>query len=212
MVLYEDDDGGEWEREEYEKAVIKSFVDDLEIRAALYLRRYGDSVEARTRAALVETGRLLAADFHGPALVDAVIAIELVVRYLLLQPLLEGSFLSDELAEVVTERVLGDAKASRQRQLVKDVLGAWGIDVDGFKVGGDQDLLVATRSVVDLRNLHVHEGAPVSRAMTELAVECAHTFAGDVVKAVLARVGVQRVSPEGTMGKGEGTRSSPFAR
>ena len=54
---------------------------------------------------LDDAEKLRKAGFNGSALIAGVTAIELIIRFLLLRPLVSGAFLSEEWESILTERI-----------------------------------------------------------------------------------------------------------
>jgi hypothetical protein len=98
----------------------------------LYLGRHRDAVDQRVLASIAEAKALLEHKHFGPALCAAAIAVELMIRYMLIRPLLQGAFLSDEWADILTDRIVTD-KAGRDSDLVPIVLRQWGLDVTSVR-------------------------------------------------------------------------------
>jgi hypothetical protein len=59
----------------------------------------------------------------------AVTAIELIIRYLLIRPLLQGAFLSDEWASFITQRITS-GRSAEDRKLLPKILKAQGIAIE----------------------------------------------------------------------------------
>jgi hypothetical protein len=125
-------------REAYHAELARQFQQDVKNQAKeavkLYLARNGDAVDQRVLASIAEAKALLEHKHFGPALCAAAIAVELMIRYMLIRPLLQGAFLSDEWAGILTDRIVTD-KAGRDSDLVPIVLRQWGLDVTSVRSG-----------------------------------------------------------------------------
>ena len=73
------------------------------------------------------------AGFPGPAVLSAVTATELTIRYFILRPILEGAFLSEEWTGILVGRILCP-RAVSDRELLAAVLHAWNIDLTTRRV------------------------------------------------------------------------------
>jgi hypothetical protein len=71
-----------------------------------YLGRYGDAVDQRVLACITEAKVLLKHGHFGPSLCAAAIAVELMIRFMLVRPLVQGAFLSDEWAGILTDGIV----------------------------------------------------------------------------------------------------------
>src|SRR6266567_760274 len=110
MSAYEDYD------DYLQDEALSKFIDDELRRVAeapvfQYLALYGDAIEERVRKCLSEASSLLTAGFEGAALVRAAAGIEIVIRFFLARPLLQGAFLSSEWAQLLSNKVLNGRTA-----------------------------------------------------------------------------------------------------
>ena len=172
----------------------KLFEEDLkdQSRAAVkaYLGRYGDAIDERVKASLVEANALLKHGHFGPALCAAAIAIELMIRFMLVRPLVQGAFLSDEWAAILTARVAGGRTAD-DRKMMPAVLRQWGLDVTKVR-GATSGIAVWEFTVNRLfpgRNQYVHEYAVVVPDVATVGVECAEAFRTEIVGTVAKQMG-----------------------
>jgi len=157
-----------------------------------HLGTVGDAIEARVKQCLDDAEKLRKAGFNGSALIAGVTAIELIIRFLLLRPLVSGAFLSEEWESILTERI-GEGPAGGDRQLIRTVLKQWGVDITAVKLPNGQDLwqsLVSKNTgVLAKRNRVVHEGARVGESDVEMALECARVIMAEVVHRIARRFG-----------------------
>jgi hypothetical protein len=170
------------------------FIDEAirgagEENAKTYLGTFGDAVDRRISTCLAE-GRVLAGQGHpGPALGLAATAVELMIRFLLLRPLVHGAFLSEEWAAVLADRIVG-GRTFEDRKMLPAVMQAWRVDLTTVRTSAD--VLVwdfITKELWPARNGFVHRYQTVDPELVMKAVECALAFRGSVVGAVAKRLG-----------------------
>lgn len=141
-----------------------------------YVCRYGDAVEERVQALLGQAHDLASHGFYGPATTVAVTASELIIRFLLLRPLVQGAFLDDIWAEILTERVVR-GKSADDRGLLPRVLKGWSIDITTVRSRSQAMMWQSLQDVVwKKRNAFVHLGEPVPEEAAQLAVECSEAL------------------------------------
>lgn len=171
-----------------------------------YMRRYGDAVEARISESVERAQSLLTAGFTGPSLVSAGTAIEVTIRYLILRPLVQGAFLSDEWAAILSNRVLA-RRAAEDRQLLPAVLKHWNLDIDQVRMKSGNPLWqILHEDIWKARNNHVHRGDPVEPGMSQLGIEAATMLRETAIEA-LANAGVRKHEARWNQ---NGTMSDPF--
>lgn len=173
-------------REEFIEESLKGISHE---NARIYLGTYGDAVDIRVQGCLKEAEELLALGYGGPALCSAATAIELMVRYLLLRPLIQGAFLSDEWAALLVRRVVS-GRSSDDRSLLPAVLRQWGIDISMFRT--DSGVAVWEYLLNQLwpaRNMFTHRGDHPERAVVANAIECAQHFRKDIVGSLASKFG-----------------------
>ena len=180
-MTYDDSD---YALEEYYQDLYESELVDTAMREASednvrqYLCTHGDAVEKRARCLLDDAVKLSADGFHGAALTLATISSEVVIRYLLLRPLVQGAFLDDVWAGVLTKQVLGGRSAD-ERSLLPRVLKAWGVEITSVRMSSGEMLWESFRGVVwETRNSFIHRGEPVEAAHAGLAIECSEELLG----------------------------------
>ena len=143
------DEDDKWSYEGEQEARMAAYYDELErlfqeglktqakeaVRS--YLGRYGDAVDQRVLARLAETKVLLTHGHFGPSLCAAAIAVELMIRFMLVRPLVQGAFLSDEWAGILTGRIV-TGRTAGDRELVPALLRQWGLDVTNVRSSPSQ--------------------------------------------------------------------------
>jgi hypothetical protein len=155
-----------------------------------YLGRYGDAVDQRVLACITEARVLLKHGHFGPSLCAAAIAVELMIRFMLVRPLVQGAFLSDEWAGILTDRIV-TGQTAKDRELVPAVLRQWGLDVTKVR-SRTSKVLVWECTVTQLlpsRNDYVHRYDPVPESTAVIGVECAEAFRHEIVGAVAKQIG-----------------------
>ena len=172
----------------------RQFEEDLKSQAKgavkSYLGRYGDAVDQRVLASLAESKALLKGGHFGPALCTAAIAVELMIRFMLVRPLVQGAFLSDEWADILTARI-ATGETARDRQLVPAVLRQWGLYVTKVR-GAATKVPVWEFTVAKLfpcRHNYVHRYEPIAEDIAAAGVECAEAFRYEIVAAVAKQIG-----------------------
>jgi hypothetical protein len=141
-----------------------------------YLGMYGDAVTARVRGAIEEATALLGAGHPGPATLLAHTAVELTIGYLVIRPIVQGAFLSDEWAAVLTDQIVRDAPGERGR-LLPLIAQAWDLKLDDLRLAdGSAAWGVFTGSVTPARNAFVHRAEPVSAELAARAISCAEVL------------------------------------
>jgi len=93
-----------------------------------YLAENGDEVQRRIDLCVNNARELHSQGFFRESVINSVTAIELIIRFMLLRPIVQGVFLSDEWAEILAERV-ATGRTAEDRTLLPSVLKKWGIDI-----------------------------------------------------------------------------------
>lgn len=157
--------------------------------ARSYLGTYGDAISARIDACLASARASAANGEYGPAVTSACTAIELTINYLLLRPLVQGAFLSDVWAGILTDAVM-NSRAGYQ-QLLPAVTKGWDLDLDAVHLSSGAVAWGAfTGQIWPLRRKVVHLGAPANEAEARRAIECAEVLLGGLVEPVAKRLGL----------------------
>jgi hypothetical protein len=158
--------------------------------AQYYLGTYGDAVEARVSRLLTQARALLAANFAASALVSAATAIEITVRFMLVRPLVQGAFLSDEWAELLAARI-GSGRTEEDRKILPALLRQWSLDINTVLLAGGSRLWdVITKQVLPKRHALVHAGAKAEATDAQAAIECAERLLADVVHPIGKTLGL----------------------
>lgn len=155
-----------------------------------YLGRYGDVIDERVKACLIEASFLLKAGHCGPALCTSAIGIELMIRFMLVGPLVQGAFLSAEWAEILTDRV-ATGRTADDRAMLPAVLRQWGLDVTKVRcaTSGTPVWEFTVGQLFPRRNDHVHRYDAIDPTLAAVGVECAEAFRHQIVGAVAKQMG-----------------------
>ena len=129
------------------------------------------------------------ADFPRYAVMGAVTAIELIARYMLVRPLLQGAFLSDSWAKILAKHII-QGRMAQERDLLPSVLRMYGIKVDDLKLpDGSAPWKVFVTMIIPKRNAIIHDGDNATPDEAKLALECANTLRGEVVARIAKKMG-----------------------
>lgn len=157
-----------------------------------HLGTVGDAIEERVRRCLKQAEDLRYQGFYGPALISAVTAIELIIRFLLVRPLTSGAFLSDEWESILADRI-GSGQTARDRELLPAVLKVWGFDIGSIMLPNGaplwQSLTDRREGALAKRDRVVHQAATVQESDALTAVECANTMTAIVVHKIAEKFG-----------------------
>lgn len=138
-----------------------------------YLGTYGDAVTERLRSVIAEAETLLAEGHPGPAIALAATAVEVTVRDLVIRPIVQGAFLSDQWAAILTDQIIRGAPGEGRR-LLPVIAKAWDLDLDEVRLADRASAWgVFTGQVSQARNAFVHRADPVPLKVARRGIECA---------------------------------------
>lgn len=158
--------------------------------ARAYLGTYGDAVTDRVQRTIEEAQTLLAAGHPGPATALAATAVELTLRDLVIRPLVQGAFLSDQWAAVLTNHILRGAPGE-VRRLLPVIATAWDLDLDEVRLPDGASVWgVFTGPVTKARNDFVHSAEPVPPDLAARAIACARSLLEGLVGPLAQRIGM----------------------
>ncbi len=141
-----------------------------------YLGVYGDAIDQRIGELLDQGEYLLKSGHVGPSVSIAVIALEVMIHYFCVRPLVEGAFLSDLWAQTLSQFML-KKRPGEQRKLLVEILKLWKIDLENVKLANDKPLWKTVEfEILPSRNAFAHEGQPPKKENGPLALECSHVF------------------------------------
>jgi hypothetical protein len=154
-----------------------------------FLGTYSDAVDTRLDDIIAQARYARQGGYPRFAVIGAVTAIELITRYLLVEPLLQGAFLSGSWAKILTRHIIQHGKQAIQRNLLPSVLSMYDIKLGELKLSDGSPLWKTFDDViVPKRNAIVHEGESASPDEADLALECASTLRKEVVAQVAKKM------------------------
>jgi hypothetical protein len=177
-----------------EEAARDAFIDDAINGISLdnirsYLGCNGDAISARFHGCLRQAKELFASSYFQSAQVLAVTAIEVLVRFMLIRPLLQGAFLSDEWAYFITQQITS-GRSAEDRKLLPRVLAIQSIDIGTLRLPSGQPLWDAiVKRVYPKRNRVIHSAEPVSSEEAQMAIDCAECLYDDIVMPIALKLG-----------------------
>jgi len=154
-----------------------------------YLGTYGDAVEARVTESLRLADKLSADGHFSPALVFAATAIELTIRFMLVRPLVQGAFLSDEWAEILADRAT-KGRSVEDRKMLPRLLLQWEVNIDAVRLEHGEPLLkTIEEKVFSKRHKVVHAGETATKEEALQSIECATLLIDKVVHVIADKLG-----------------------
>jgi hypothetical protein len=157
-----------------------------------YLATNGDAIEGRVRRCLEQARSLKDAGFHGAALVRAAAGIEVTIRFFLARPLVQGAFLSDDWAQLLSQKVL-NGRTAEDRELLPAILRNWKIDITTLNLSdGSQAWEQIVKKVWPRRNDYVHRADDVSPSDDDLSIRCLEVLLSQVVYPLARKLGFTR--------------------
>lgn len=184
----DDDDWAEYAQDEYESQFIQDAISDQSTeQVSSYLGTFGDAVNERVQAALDDARVLVDEGRYGLSVTRSATATELIVRFLLLRPLVQGAFLSDEWADILTKRAIG-GRSAEDRDLLPAVARAWEIDLLGARLSNRQPMWeTITTELWPRRHQFVHAGTHVPEDVARRGTEIVELMLSDFVAPMAAR-------------------------
>lgn len=157
-----------------------------------YLAVFGDAIEDRVKRCIEQAQALIANGYPGAALARAATGIEITIRFFLARPLVQGAFLSDEWAELLSRKVLS-SRTAEDRELLPAILRNWKMDITKVKLtDGSQAWEQIKMRVLPSRNDYVHKADNASVEDAQLAIECLTTLLTQVVDPLATKIGFTR--------------------
>jgi hypothetical protein len=174
-------DYSDYEQEAGMEAFIEEYLRQIsEEPVFYYLSRYGDAIEARVNRCLEQARDLIGAGFHGAGLVRAIVGIEITIRFFLARPLVQGAFLSDDWAQLISQRVIR-GRTLVDRELLPAILRNWNIDIVNVRLPDGSQAWDQILKLWPLRDSYVHKGDDASFENANLAVDCLEALLSQIV-------------------------------
>ena len=182
----------EWEaredaaREEYEREIGERTLAEIKENAInVYFFYHGDDIEHRIQMRIDAAKGLVKAGFNGESLTSSIIAVELTIRWFLLRPLCEAAFMSEEVADILVQRILPPRTTGADREILPKVLRHWGSDVTSLVLNdGAQLWEKLTSEYIPTRNRFVHRGEPVEEEAATGAADAAERLLAEAIRIV----------------------------
>ena len=184
-----------------EEAAMETFLEEELRRIAeepvfAYLAVHGDAIEVRVKRCLAQAQSLSGSGYHGAALTRAASGIEVTIRFFLARPLVQGAFLSEDWAELLSQKVL-TGRTAEDRELLPAILRKWKIDITKVKLpDGSQAWEQIVMRVWPRRNDYVHKADDASPEDALLAIECLTALLSQVVDPLATKLGFTREQTE----------------
>jgi hypothetical protein len=154
-----------------------------------FLGTYGDAIDKRLDDIIAQARYARQGGYPRFAVLGAVTAIELITRYMLVEPLLQGAFLSGSWAKILTKHIIQRRKQATERDLLPSVLSMYEIKIDDLKLSDGSPLWKTFVTViVPKRNAIAHDGESAAPDEADLALECANTLRKEVVAQVAKKI------------------------
>lgn len=189
-----DDDHNNYYQEE---AAVEQFLEEELRRISeepvfYYLAVFGDAIEARVKRCIDQAKALIENGHPGAALTRAASGIEVTIRFFLARPLVQGAFLSDDWAELLSRKFLS-GRTPEDRELLPAILRNWEMDITKVKLSdGSQAWEQIKKRVWPSRNAYVHKADDTSKEDALLAIECLTTLLTQVVDPLAIKLGFTR--------------------
>jgi hypothetical protein len=180
-----------------EEEGMQAFLDEELQRIAedpviVYLAVHGDAIEARVKRCLDQAHDLRESGYHGAALTRAASGIEVTIRFFLARPLVQGAFLSEDWADLLSQKMFSD-RTAEDRKMLPAILRNWKIDITRVKLqDGSQAWEQIVTRVWPRRNDYVHKADDASAEDSLLAIECLTALLSQVVDPIAIRFGFTR--------------------
>lgn len=172
-------------RDEYIQETLKGISEDG-VRG--YLGVYGDAVEERIHSSLIQAEQLKGSGWCDSAVTMAVTAIELTIRFLLVRPLIQAAFLSEDWADLLTQRI-ASGRTIDDRKLLPEILRFHDLDIKQITLDDGRELWQAILDIYKVRDKVVHAGEPSTIAHAEIAIACATKLREAVVVPIAEKLG-----------------------
>jgi hypothetical protein len=154
-----------------------------------YLGVYGDAIAGRIKRLTDTAIALHVSGFYGPSITVSATAIEIMIAYFCVRPMVEGAFVSETWAECLAGWVVG-TRPKDQRKILVGILRIWNIDVEKILLDDKKPLWATIHSeVFEPWNQFVHRGDDVSKEHSQLGLTCAELFQKEIIAKIAERLG-----------------------
>lgn len=155
-----------------------------------YLGVYGDSIAARVVRLSDMAQQLHSGKFFGPSVVVSATAIEVMIAYFCVRPMVEGAFVSEAWAECLAAWVVATRPAD-QRKILVAMLKLWKIDVAAILLEDGKTPLWSTIQTVvfEARNKFAHRGDDVTEGDSQQGIVCTNIFQKKIILPMSLRLG-----------------------
>lgn len=157
---------------------------------------------------LHEATRLLKNDHPSAAMVFAAAAVELLLKYTILQPLIYGLIHNENMANVIVNYTLGQTGFSRYDQLLKDLFQeVAGVDITTVRrrTGAHKTLIEECKELSKQRNKIMHSGDTATREDATNACDVAQAVYWLFVAQMLTALGLY-IFDDGVISRSEYVR------
>lgn len=121
--------------------------------------------------------------FYTSSLIHSNIAIELIIRTMLISPILGGSIFDEVISDLVATEILSNRSISGLDRIVRFLVNEKTyIDLDNYK---DMNIWQKIMNVRKIRNKVMHRGGKVDRADADLALKIVEIFFNEIVGELL---------------------------
>lgn len=185
-----DDDELYYEQEAGMEAFLEESLKNIsEDNIRGYLGRNGDAIDSRVENCLRQARELKDLNYFQPAVTHATTAIEIIVRFMLIRPLLQGAFLSDDWADFISKRIVS-GRSAEDRALLPSILKFQGIELEKIKLPSGRPLWeTIVKEVYPKRHRVIHAADAASSAEAELAINCAEALRCEIVHPIAKKFG-----------------------
>lgn len=173
--------------EEYQEELIEDALKEIS-RGGIshYIYTYGNAIETRIRNCIEAAKDLHEKKHYGSSVVCSCTAVEVTIQYFILRPLVQGMFLNEEWAEILTRRIVSGI-AAKDREVLPSILKFWEVDINSVKLSSDEPLWqLFHKKIWKARNGYAHRGDPVPKEISAQAIEAA-TILTKLAKKVLMK-------------------------
>lgn len=169
----------------------EEFLDKITVENTFnYLCKYGDEVYRRTEGLISEALELVKIEYYNQALISAIAALEITIKFLILRPILLGGLVDNQFVEILTKRITR-ASSGEDRKILEKALNIWGLKIDVIKLSNGKGLLDALKEFFDKRHNIVHKGDKVTDNDARIAIELYEKIKHEIVFPIAAKLKIR---------------------